>query len=63
MPLVKKLITVGKCSRAIIIPAEWLNYYERQGLSIESMLMEVDGEITIRVPTEAESKSFAKEAD
>jgi len=62
MPLVKKLITIGRCSRAIIIPAEWLSYYERQGLSIENLLMELDGEITIRVPTEAESQSFAKEA-
>ncbi|MBA7576754.1 hypothetical protein ES708_18596 [subsurface metagenome] len=61
MPLVKKLITVGKCSRAIIIPAEWLSYYERQGLSIESLLMELNGEITIRIPTEAESRLFAME--
>lgn len=63
MPLVKKLITIGKCSRAVVIPAEWLSYYERQGLSIENILMELDGEITIRVPTEAESKSFAKEGE
>lgn len=60
MPLVKKLIRLGK-SRAIIIPAEWLSYYERQGLSIESMLLELDGEITLRVPTKAESQSFARE--
>jgi len=61
MPLVKKLITVGKCSRAIIIPAEWLSYYERQGVSVESMLMELNGEITIRIPTKDESKLFAQE--
>ncbi|GAI40971.1 unnamed protein product [marine sediment metagenome] len=63
MPLVKKLIRLGKSSRAVVIPSEWLSYYEKQGLSIESILMELNGEITMRVPTEAEGKMFAKEAD
>jgi len=61
MPLIKKLIRIGKSSRAVIIPSEWLEYYEKQGLSIEQVLMELNGEITMRVPTEAEEKSFAKE--
>lgn len=61
MPLIKKLIKLGKSSRAVIIPSEWLEYYEKQGLSIENVLLELDGEITMRVPTEAEGKLFARE--
>ncbi|MBA7683086.1 hypothetical protein ES703_91442 [subsurface metagenome] len=56
MPLIKKLIKLGKSSRAVVIPAEWLEYYEKQGVSIESILMELNGEIIIRIPTEAEGK-------
>jgi len=56
MPLIKKLIRLGKSSRAVVIPAEWLEYYEKQGLSIESILMELNGELTMRIPTEAEGK-------
>lgn len=63
MPLVKKLIRLGKSSRAVIIPAEWLEFYEQQGLSVESILMELNGEITMRVPTKAEEKLFAREGD
>jgi len=63
MPLIKKLITIGKCSRAVIIPSEWLQYYEKQGLSIDEVLMELNGEITLRVPTEAERKLFIRGDD
>ena len=56
MPLIKKLIKLGKSSRAVVIPAEWLEYYRKQGISIEAVLMEVNGEITMRIPTEAEGK-------
>ena len=56
MPLIKKLIKLGKSSRAVVIPAEWLEYYRKQGLSIEAILMEINGEIKIRIPTEAEGK-------
>ncbi len=62
MPLVKKLIRVGKSSRAVIIPSEWLDYYEKQGLTVEAILMELNGEIKIRIPTEAEGK-LINEAD
>ncbi len=61
MPLIKKLIRLGKSSRAVVIPAEWLGYYEKQGLSIESILMELNGEITMRIPTEAEGKLMSVE--
>ena len=56
MPLIKKLIRLGKSSRAVVIPAEWLEYYEKQGLSNESILMELNGEITMRIPTKSEWK-------
>ena len=56
MPLIKKLIRLGKSSRAVVIPSEWLEYYRKQGLSIEAILMEINGEITIRIPTEAEGE-------
>ena len=56
MPLIKKLIKLGKSSRAVVIPSEWLEYYKKQGLSIEAILMEINGEIIMRIPTEAERK-------
>ena len=62
MPLVKRLIRLGS-SRALIIPWEWLEYYEKLGLSVEEVLLELNGEITMRIPTEAERKSFAREAE
>lgn len=62
MPLIKKLIRLGKSSRAVVIPADWLEYYRKQGLSIDAIFMEIDGEITMRMPTEAEEK-LIKEAD
>jgi len=56
MPLIKRLIRLGKSSRAVVIPSEWLDYYRQKGLSIELILMEINGEITIRMPTEAEGE-------
>lgn len=63
MPLIKKLIKLGKSSRAVVIPSEWLEYYRKQGLSIDAILMEIDGEITMRIPTEAEGKLINEEED
>jgi len=56
MPLFKKLIKLGKSSRAVVIPSEWLEYYRKRGLSIEAVLMEINGEIVMRIPTEAEGR-------
>jgi len=56
MPLIKRLIKLGKSSRAVVIPSQWLEYYRKQGLRIEVILMEVNGEIKIRIPTEADGK-------
>lgn len=63
MPLIKKLIKIGKSSRAVIIPSEWLDYYEKQGLSIDEVLMELNGEVTVRIPTEADGKMFTREGE
>ena len=49
MPLIRKLIKVGN-SRAVIIPPDWLKYYEeRDGKPIETILMELDNVITIAI--------------
>jgi len=62
VPLIKKLIKLGKSSRAVVIPAEWLEYYRKQGLTVEAILMEINGEIILRMPTGAEGK-LINEAD
>lgn len=43
MPIVRKVIDVGKTSRAVIIPKSWLEYYEKeQGKPIEAVAIEVN---------------------
>ena len=50
MPLLRRLIKVGN-SRAVVIPPGWLRYYEEKGGEpIRSILMELNGAITITVP-------------
>lgn len=52
MPLKRKLITVGN-SRAVVIPSDWLKYYEdKQGKPIEEVFLELNNIITISVETE-----------
>ncbi|GAI11663.1 unnamed protein product [marine sediment metagenome] len=46
MPLVKKLINVGD-SKGIIIPREYLAYYELQGKKINKVTLEINEKITI----------------
>jgi hypothetical protein len=50
MPLVRKLIPLGKSgSRAVCIPKSWLEYYEKEvGKQIESVAMEVNKVLTIK---------------
>lgn len=49
MPLVRRLLKVGT-SRAIAIPPDWLREHEaKTGRPIEELLMELNGEITLRV--------------
>jgi len=43
MPIVRKIIDVGKTSKAVIIPKSWLEFYEKQkGQPIESVAIEVN---------------------
>lgn len=49
MPLKRKLIKVGN-SRAVVIPPDWLKYYEdKTGQPIEEILMELNNVITLTV--------------
>ncbi len=49
MPLKRKLIKVGN-SRAVVIPPDWLRYYEdKTGQPIEEILMELNNVITLTV--------------
>lgn len=43
MPLIRKIIDVGKTSRAVILPKSWLAYYEkRNGEAIDTVAVEVN---------------------
>jgi len=49
MPLMRKLIKVGN-SRAVVIPPDWLRYYEEQaGQPIQNILMEINNVIIISI--------------
>jgi len=49
MPLKRKLIKVGN-SRAVVIPPDWLRYYEdKTGQPVEEILMELNNAITLTV--------------
>lgn len=61
MPLKRRLIKVGN-SRAVILPADWLKYYEdKAGQPIEVILMELNEVITLAVeetkPNESQKPS------
>ncbi len=57
MPLKRKLIKVGD-SRAVILPADWLRYYEgKTGREIENVLLEVNNVITLTVEGTKPSES------
>jgi len=59
MPIIRKIIEVGKTSKAIIIPKSWLEYYERQqGQTIDTVAIEVNRvlKITPIIPREQERK-------
>ena len=54
MPLKRRLIKVGN-SRAVVIPPDWLKYYEEKtGQPIKNILMELDNVITISIAKENE---------
>ncbi len=48
MPLIRKIIDVGKTSKAVILPKSWLEYCEKdEGKSIDSVAIEVGRVLTI----------------
>ena len=48
MPIIRKVIDVGKTSRAVILPKSWLEFFEREtGKEINYVAMEVDKTLTI----------------
>ena len=56
-PLKRRLIKVGN-SRAVVIPTDWLKYYEEKaGQPIENILMELNNVITISIAKEKKAKS------
>lgn len=62
VPIIRKIIEVGKTSRAIIIPKSWLEYYEKvEGRKIEEVAIEVDRVLIIHpVTREAKNQPPAK---
>lgn len=49
MPIVRKIIDVGKTSKGVILPKSWLEYYENeQGQHIESVAIEVNRVLKIK---------------
>jgi antitoxin component of MazEF toxin-antitoxin module len=55
MPLKRRLIKVGN-SRSVVIPPDWLKYYEEKaGQPIKNILMELNNIITISIPRKKET--------
>jgi hypothetical protein len=55
LPIVRKIISIGKTSKAVIIPKSWLTYLESEaGKPIENVAVEVNRvlKITAIVPKE-----------
>lgn len=49
MPLIRKVIQVGKTSRGVILPKSWLKYYEKKaGKRIENVAIEVNKVLIIK---------------
>jgi len=49
LPLIRKIIDVGKTSKGVILPKSWLEYYEKEtGKQIDSVAMEVNRVLTIK---------------
>ena len=48
MPLIRKIIDVGKTSRGVILPKSWLKFQEKKnGQEICKIGMEINGKIII----------------
>ena len=47
MPIVRKIIAVGKTSKGVIIPKSWLELIEKEHGKIETVSVEVNGKLII----------------
>ena len=60
MPITRKIIAVGKTSRAVIIPKSWLEFFEKEaGQPIENVAIEVNRVLKISpiLPSKEPEKS------
>lgn len=48
MPLIRKIIDVGKTSKGVILPKSWLFLLEKEHGKIEAVTMEVNDNLIIR---------------
>jgi hypothetical protein len=61
MPIIRKIIEVGKTSKGIILPKSWLEYYEKEtGEKIEKVAMEVNRVLTITPLLEKKKRNPSK---
>ena len=58
MPIIRKIIEVGKTSRAVILPKSWLEFFEKEsGNQINHVAIEVDKTLTIIPYVESKEKA------
>ena len=48
MPLVRKIIEVGKTSKGVILPKSWLDFLEKKHGRIDAVSIEVNGHLIIK---------------
>ncbi len=48
MPLIRKIIDVGKTSKGVILPKSWLKLIEREHGIIKTVSIEVNGKLIIQ---------------
>lgn len=59
MPIIRKIIDVGKTSRGVILPKSWFVYFEKhEGIKLQSVAIEVNrvlkiSPLPLKEPTEA----------
>jgi hypothetical protein len=56
VPLSRKIIGIGKTSRAIILPKSWLDWHEQRIGPINKVAIEVNSELRIK-PLEENKKN------
>lgn len=62
MPLVRRIIEVGKTSKGVILPKSWLDFLEKKHGKIDAVSMEVNGQLIIR-PITQEANEDRKQSE